>query len=99
MKAVITFIGNDKMGIVYKATELVVKYKLNIVDINQTIMDDYFTMFMIVDMSEKNVTFDEIIEGFTKLGEELGMYIKVQHEDIFNSMHQIWGEWWKTEKY
>ncbi|MBP2026016.1 ACT domain-containing protein [Peptoniphilus stercorisuis] len=89
MKAVITFIGNDKMGIVYKATELVVKYHLNIVDINQTIMDDYFTMLMIVDLSEKNVSFDEIVDGFTNLGEEIGMYIKVQHEDIFNSMHQI----------
>lgn len=89
MKAVITFIGNDKMGIVYRATELVVKYHLNIVDINQTIMDDYFTMIMIVDLSEKNVPFDEIVDGFSDLGEELGMYIKVQHEDIFNSMHQI----------
>lgn len=89
MKAVITFIGNDKIGIVYKATELVVKYHLNIVDINQTIMDDYFTMFMIVDLSEKSVSFDEIVDGFTALGEEIGMYIKVQHEDIFNSMHQI----------
>ena len=89
MKAVITFIGNDKMGIVYRATELVVKYHWNIVDINQTIMDDYFTMIMIVDLSEKNVPFDEIVDGFSDLGEELGMYIKVQHEDIFNSMHQI----------
>ncbi len=89
MKAVITFIGNDKMGIVFKATELIVKYHLNIVDINQTIMDDYFTMIMIVDMSEKTVPFDEIVDGFRALGEEIGMYIKVQHEDIFNSMHQI----------
>lgn len=89
MKAVITFIGDDKIGIVYKATELVVKYHLNIVDINQTIMDDYFTMLMIVDISQSNVEFKEIVDGFTKLGEEIGMYIKVQHEDIFNSMHQI----------
>ena len=80
MKAVITFIGNDKIGIVYKATELVVKYHLNIVDINQTIMDDYFTMFMIVDLSEKSVSFDEIVDGFTALGEEIGMYIKVQQD-------------------
>ncbi|MGO1580334.1 MAG: ACT domain-containing protein [Peptoniphilaceae bacterium] len=89
MKAVITFIGDDKIGIVYKATELVVKYHLNIVDINQTIMDDYFTMLMIVDISQSSVEFKEIVDGFTKLGEEIGMYIKVQHEDIFNSMHQI----------
>ena len=89
MKAVITFIGNDKMGIVYKATQLVVKYHLNIVDINQTIMDEYFTMIMIVDLSEKNVPFDEIVDGFRELGDELGMYIKVQHEDIFKSMHKI----------
>lgn len=89
MKAVITFIGNDKMGIVYKAAELAGKYHLNILDINQTILDEYFTMIMIVDLSEKTVPFDEVVDGFRELGKEIGMYIKVQHEDIFNSMHQI----------
>ncbi|WP_138160678.1 ACT domain-containing protein [Peptoniphilus catoniae] len=89
MKAVITFIGNDKIGIVHKATEILVKYHLNIVDINQTIMDDYFTMIMIVDISESTVEFSEIVRAFTELGEEIGMYIKVQHEDIFKAMHQI----------
>ncbi len=89
MKAVITIIGKDQIGVVHKATGVMVKYNLNIVDINQTIMDGYFTMFMIADISEKNVPFGEIVDGFTALGEEIGMYIKVQHEDLFNSMHQI----------
>ena len=95
MKAVITFIGNDRLGIVFRASELAVKYGLNINDINQTIMDGFFTMFMIVDISGQTVPFDEIVKGYAELGEELGMYIKVQHEDIFNSMHQIWGSYGK----
>ncbi len=89
MKAVITFIGNDQIGIVHKATAILVKYNLNIVDINQTIMENYFTMIMLVDISESTVEFNEIVQAYNQLGEEIGMYIKVQHEDIFNAMHQI----------
>ena len=89
MKAVISIIGKDKIGIVYRATELVVKYHINIIGLNQTVMDDYFTMIMVVDISEASVGFDKIVDGFKKLGEEIGMKIKVQHEDIFNSMHSL----------
>ncbi|MDO5040777.1 MAG: ACT domain-containing protein [Peptoniphilus sp.] len=89
MKAVITFIGKDQIGIVHKATEILVKYSLNIVDINQTVMEDYFTMVMLVDISQSTVEFNEIVEAYNRLGEEIGMYIKVQHEAIFDAMHQI----------
>lgn len=89
MKAVITVIGIDRIGIVYEATKLLVKYNLNIIDITQTLMDGYFTMIMIVDLSKKNVEFDEIVDGFDQLAKDLGMSIKVQHEELFSSMHQI----------
>lgn len=89
MKAVISVVGKDRIGIVYECTGLLVKYGLNIVDINQTIMEDFFTMIMLVDLEKMSVSFDEVVEGFNALGEEMGMSIRVQHEDIFNSMHKI----------
>lgn len=89
MKAVISVVGRDRIGIVYEATELLVKYKLNILDINQTLMEGFFTMIMVVDLSEMSVTFDEVVDGFDALGEKMGMSIRVQHEDIFDVMHKI----------
>lgn len=89
MRAVITIIGADKVGIVHEVTGLMVKYNLNIADINQTIMGGYFTMMMIVDLSNLNVPFDEMVDGFEKFADEIGMQIKVQHEDIFDAMHQL----------
>ena len=89
MKAVITIIGSDSIGIVHKATGVLVEYNLNIVDITQTIMQNYFTMIMIVDISKMKGEFEDLINSYDKLGEEIGVVIKVQHEDIFNAMHKI----------
>ncbi|EGY79309.1 MAG: ACT domain-containing protein [Peptoniphilus sp.] len=89
MKAILTIIGKDFTGIVYRTSELLVKYNINILDINQTIMDDKFTAMMMVDLTNANTTFTEVVEGFDKLGEEIGVYIKIQNEDIFNKMHRI----------
>lgn len=89
MKAVVSVIGKDRIGIVNETTSLLVKYQLNILDINQTLMEGYFTMIMLVDLSEMNSDFDEVVEEFSKLGDSMGLSIKVQHEDIFNVMHQI----------
>ena len=74
MKAVITVIGSDKIGIVYEVVKKMVEFDLNIVDITQTILDDCFTMIVIVDLT---------------LGEELDLSIRVQHQGIFDKMHQI----------
>lgn len=89
MKAVITIIGADKIGIVHKVTGLMEKFNLNIIDISQTVMDKYFTMVMLIDLSKSKEDFDQIVEAFDKLGKEIGMEIKIQHQDIFDAMHQI----------
>lgn len=89
MKAVITIIGADKIGIVHKVTGLMEEFNLNIIDISQTVMDKYFTMVMLIDLSKSKEDFDQIVETFDKLGKEIGMDIKIQHQDIFDAMHQI----------
>lgn len=89
MKAVITVIGKDRVGIIYSVTQILAKSKINILDISQTIMQDIFTMIMLVDISKNEVSFAEISDKLENLGEELGLSIRIQHEDIFNSMHRI----------
>lgn len=90
MKAVITVIGNDKIGIIAKVTSVLAKYDVNILDISQTILQNYFTMIMIVDLSKMNVSFEQLSSNLTEVGKEIELSIKVQHQDIFNAMHKIW---------
>ena len=87
MRAVITVIGSDKIGIVYEVVKKMVD--LNIVDITQTILDDYFTMIVIVDLTKMNVEFQEVVDAYEELGKELDLSIRVQHQGIFDKMHQI----------
>lgn len=89
MRAVITVIGIDQIGIVYEVVKKMVEFNLNIVDITQTILDNYFTMIVVVDISKMNAEFQEVVDAYEKLGEELGLSIRVQHQGIFDKMHQI----------
>lgn len=89
MKAVITVIGADRVGIIAAVSTLLAECNSNILDISQTTMSNMFTMIMFVDISKINVTFAELSEKLAKEGEKLGMEIRIQHEDIFNSMHRI----------
>ena len=89
MKAIITVVGHDKVGIIFKVSEILAKNNINILDISQTIMQNMFTMIMLVDVSGASVSFDKISEILDTLGTELGLSIKIQHENIFNSMHRI----------
>lgn len=89
MRAVITVIGNDTMGIIAKVSTYLSQCKINILDISQTIMQDLFTMIMLVDLEKSEKPFDALLSGLDALAEEIGVTIKVQHEDIFNSMHRI----------
>lgn len=89
MKAVLTVIGQDKIGIIYNVTSVLAEYDINILDINQTIMQDIFTMIMIVDTSKAPVSFEEIQKKLSEKGEELGLSIRIQHEGIFNAMSEI----------
>lgn len=86
-KAIITVVGKDNVGIIAKICVFLAEKKVNILDITQTIVDEYFNMMMIVDAS--NAEFDQVSEGLQKLGEEIGVVIRCQREDIFNKMHRI----------
>lgn len=89
MKAIITVLGKDKVGIIAKVCTFLAEREINILDISQTIVQGYFNMLMIVEMTESDERFMAMADGLDKLGEEIGVVIKVQHEDIFNSMHRI----------
>ena len=89
MKAVITVIGQDKIGIIHQVTSVLTEYDVNILDINQTIMQDVFTMMMVVDTSKTPVSFEELQKKLEEKGKEIGMSIKIQHEGIFNAMKEI----------
>ncbi|MDO4562387.1 MAG: ACT domain-containing protein [Clostridia bacterium] len=89
MKAVITVVGKDRSGIIAEVSMLLYRGGVNIEDISQTIMQDLFTMIMMADISEATMPFEELKDALDKLGERLGVEIRIQLEDIFNSMHRI----------
>lgn len=89
MNAVLTVMGIDKTGIIAKTSGLLYENEVNILDITQTIMQNIFTMIMFVDVSCSKISFGELAEKLNALGQELGVEIRIQHEDIFNSMHRI----------
>lgn len=87
MRAVITVIGKDKVGIIARVSGLLGENGINILDISQTIMQDVFTMIMLVDMKEKKVS--DISEGIKAIEKDMGLSIHIQNEDIFNLMHRV----------
>ena len=92
MRAVITVIGKDRVGIIAGVSNILAESNVNILDITQTIMQDVFTMITLVDISKCNIPFDNLSEKLENKGVEMGLKIQIQHEDIFNTMHRIWGE-------
>lgn len=88
-KAVLTVIGKDRVGITAKVSTCLAEANVNILDISQTIMQNVFTMIMLVDISESNRAFEEISGELNTIADELGLKIQLQHQDIFNSMHKI----------
>ena len=89
MRAIITVIGKDAKGIIAEVSGYLAKTDINILDISQTIMQEYFTMVMLVDLKDAKEEFKTISENLDKVGQKLSVTIKIQHEDIFNSMHRI----------
>ena len=89
MRAIVTVMGIDKKGIIAKVSTCLSENNINILDINQTIMQDLFTMVMLVDVAEAKSRFAEISNELSAIGEEIGVEIKIQHEEIFRSMHRI----------
>ena len=89
MRAIITVIGKDKMGIVAGISAELLNHDINIIDINQTIMEEFFTMILMVDLSKSKKSFEEIKKGLILRGNNLGVDVKIQREEIFNSMHTL----------
>ncbi len=89
MRAIVTVIGVDQVGIIAKVCGLLASMNINILDINQTVMQDLFTMTMLVDTSGCSIKYEEVNAALTAKGQEMGMSIRMQREDIFKAMHQI----------
>lgn len=88
-KIIITVVGKDTVGIIARVCTYLAEKHVNILDISQTIVQEYFNMMMIVDMENASGSFDEISDELDKVGEEIGVSIKCQREEIFTKMHRI----------
>lgn len=88
-RSIITVVGKDQVGIIARVCVYLAEKNVNILDISQTIVDGYFNMMMIADTEKTNVEFKVLSEGLEQLGKEIGVIIKLQREDIFNSMQRI----------
>ncbi len=89
MKAIVTVVGKDKKGIIAKVSNVLFENDVNIADISQTIMQDMFTMIMMVEFDETGVSVTDIEKALDVTEKELGLSIHVQREEIFSSMHRI----------
>ena len=89
MKAIVSVISKDRIGIIADVCVLLRDMKVNVLDLSQTIMDDMFTMVTLVDTATSDMTFDQIQENLTQEGEKLGLAIRIQRQDIFDAMHRI----------
>ncbi|MBO6106181.1 MAG: ACT domain-containing protein [Stomatobaculum sp.] len=88
-KVIITVLGKDTVGIIAKVCTYLAASNINILDINQTIVQDYFNMMMIADMSGTDKKLETVMAELDRVGEEIGVKIRVQREEIFTSMHRI----------
>ena len=89
MRAVITVVGKDKVGIFAKVSAFCAEHNVNILGVSQTILEDMFCMIMVVKVDDCNIPFGDFAENLSKDGKESGLVIHAMHEDIFNTMHRI----------
>lgn len=89
MKAVISVVGRDAVGIIAKVSAVCAEYQVNIEDISQSVLEDYFTMIMITDISNISIDFAVFVDTMAELGRNNNLEIHAMHEDIFNAMHRI----------
>lgn len=88
-KGIITVVGKDTVGIMAKTCTYLANHNINILDISQSVVEDYFNMMMIVDLTENMETIGDHVDQLATIGQEIGVQIKLQLEDIFNEMHRI----------
>lgn len=89
MHAIVTVIGKDRVGIIADVTALLAQYGVNVLDISQTVLQEYFTMIMLVDASQCTVPFADLARTLDEAGTQRDLQIRAQREDIFNAMHRI----------
>ena len=89
MKAIVTVVGKDRVGIIANVCTALAEFNVNVLDINQTVMQGYFTMMMAVDVSGCTIPLAELCQVMEAKGVEMGLSIRVQREDIFQAMHRI----------
>ena len=89
MKAVITVIGKDSVGILAKVSEACSKADVNIVEVTQSVLQDMFALIMLVEIDKSNIGFEQLRTNLKAVGESTNTKVHVMHEDIFNSMHRI----------
>ena len=89
MKAIVTVVGKDQVGIIAAVCVKLAEFNVNVLDISQTVMQGYFTMMMVVDVSACTVPLAELVVLMEEMGKEKGLSIRLQREDIFEAMHRI----------
>ena len=89
MKAIVTVVGKDQVGIIAAVCVKLAEYNVNVLDISQTVMQGYFTMMMVVDVSEAKLPLAELVVIMEEMGKERALSIRLQREDIFEAMHRI----------
>ena len=89
MRAIVTVIGKDRVGIIADVTALLAQYGVNVLDISQTVLQEYFTMIMLVDASQCTVPFADLARALDEAAAQRSLQIRAQREDIFNAMHRI----------
>ena len=89
MRAIVTVIGKDRVGIIADVTALLAQYGVNVLDISQTVLQEYFTMIMLVDASQCTVPFADLARTLDEADTQRDLQIRAQREDIFNAMHRI----------
>ena len=89
MKAIVTVVGKDRVGIIASVCVKLAEYNVNVLDITQTVLQDYFTMMMVVDVSKCSIPVAELVGLLEEQGRDMGLSIRLQREDIFEAMHRI----------
>ena len=89
MRAIVTVIGKDQVGIIAAVCALLSEHNVNVLDISQTILQEYFTMIMLVDTAQAKVSFAELSKALEAAGNDRNLSIRIQREDIFDAMHRI----------
>ena len=91
MKAIVTVVGKDRVGIIAAVCNQLAQYNINVLDISQTVMQDYFTMMMVVDVSAANQPLAQISLQMEEMGKQSNLSVRLQREDIFQAMHRVLG--------